>query len=138
MNELIDDLRVHELERSLTFVDDRDLDAERGEHRSVFDADDAGAHDGERSREPRERTDVVARDHRVAVRPDAVRRNGACAARNQDVRRRDLTPVLARRDAQPVRVDERRLAAENVDAVARQLIDDDRAFARNHFIDTRQ
>ena len=51
VNQLVDDLGVDELERSVALVDDRHLDAERREHRRVFDADDAGADHGERSRE---------------------------------------------------------------------------------------
>ena len=65
VNQLVDDLGVDELERPVAPVDDRDLDAERGEHRRVLDADHAGADDGERARKPLEAADLVARDDRT-------------------------------------------------------------------------
>ena len=42
MDQLVHDLVIEELERPRPLVDDRHLYAERGEHRGVLDADDAG------------------------------------------------------------------------------------------------
>ena len=51
VDQLVDDLVVEELERPLAPLDERDPHAERGEHRGVLDADDAGADDGHRARQ---------------------------------------------------------------------------------------
>ena len=138
MNELVHDLGVHELERPVALVHHRHLDAERGEHRRVLDADHARADDRQRSRQPGQTADVVARDHGVAERAHGVRGHGARAARDQHVRRGDFAPALATGDAQAMRIDERRLAAQDVHAVARKLIDDHRPFARDDFVHARE
>mgnify|MGYP001344260700 CR=1 FL=1 len=50
MHQLVDDLGVEKLEGTRATIDQRDLDANRGEDRRVLDANDAGADDGEFAR----------------------------------------------------------------------------------------
>ena len=139
VNQLVDDLGVDELERPIAAIDDRDLDAERREHRRVLDADDAGADDREGAGKPLHASDVVARDDRLTVGRDSGRRHRRGSGRDEDrSRTRSRATRRRRRDANAMRIDERRFAAKDVDAVARELIRDDRRFARPNLVDARQ
>ena len=89
VDQFVDDLRVAELEQALVAVDERDLDAELGEHRRVLDADDARADHRDRARQFRQADDVVAREHRAVVGLDR-RGRGLAAAGDQDEFGRDL------------------------------------------------
>ncbi len=51
VNQLVANLMVQELERPRALIDHRDLYPQRGKHRGVFDADDAGADHGHRPRQ---------------------------------------------------------------------------------------
>ena len=124
VDQFVDDLRVAELEQALVTVDERDLDAEFGEHRRVFEADHAGADHRDRSRELGQADDVVARQHRAVVGLDGRRRRLA-AAGDQDELGGDLPRRGARVDEHGVLVDERRAAAEELDIVAHELPRDD-------------
>ena len=140
MDQLVDDLGVDELERTVAPVDHRDLDAERGEHRCVLDADHPCADHGEGAGKPAQGADFVTRDHALAIRLNALRRHGLRTGGDENVGSRDLAPGLSvrARNAQSMRIGERRIAAQDVDAVARQLIRDDRSLARDHLVDARQ
>ena len=65
--ERLDDFAVGELEQAIAFFDERDADAEDGEHAGVFDADDAAADDDERARQRFQAEDLVAVDDGAAV-----------------------------------------------------------------------
>ena len=126
--ERLDDLRVAELEQAAALLDDRDLAAERGEHRRVLDADHAGADDdaassGSQSRPGcrRSRGRGGRRTRRSPAAP------GACRRRSRSSRR--LTPSAPR----PTRRDARACAGRrsgawpfrSSDVVARELGADD-------------
>ena len=62
VDQLVDDLAIEELERTVALVDQRHLHAERREHRRVLDADDAAADDGQRPRQGLQIADLIAGD----------------------------------------------------------------------------
>src|SRR5436309_1144490 len=74
---------------SRPFFDDGDLDAERGEHRRVLDADDAAADDGEGAGYPVEVEDVVRGEDDLAIGGNARRRRRRGADGDHDVGARD-------------------------------------------------
>ena len=87
--ERLADLAVEEVERAVALVDDRDLGAERAEHRGVLDADHAGADDRHRARHaPVELQQAVGVDDRAVVEGDGVRARGLRPDRDRRCARR--------------------------------------------------
>ena len=108
----LDDLVVAEVEHAVPLFDDGDLGAERGEHRRVLDADDAGADHDERCGDGIERED--RRRSRRPSRPSKATRVGprrAGAGGDDDPFGADLAVLAAAggsATAHGVRVDEAR------------------------------
>ena len=119
----LDDLRVAELQHVVALLDHRDLGAERGEHRGVLDADDAGADDHHRRRQRLQVEDAVGVQHPVFVELDAGRPGRLGAGGDHDVFAADGCAFAAGRviDQHGVRVEEPAVPGEEVDPVAHQL-----------------
>ncbi len=102
-----DDLVVAEVEHRRPALDDRDLRAERREHRGVLDPDDAGADDDDRRRDLPQAEQAVRVDHGELVELDLIGPGRARPDGDHDVRRGEpLLGAAVERDAQRVRVDE--------------------------------
>ena len=67
IDERLDDLPVDERQQLGARVDERDADAERGEHARVLETDDAGADDRNRPREVLDAQEIVARENVLTV-----------------------------------------------------------------------
>ena len=117
---------VEEVEHPLALVHDGDLGTERAEHRGVLDADDAGADHGHRPRHPvLELQHAVGVDDRAVVEVDRAAAARAASRRAMMIRSAWIgssEPLMRHR----VVVDERRLARQQADAVAPELLADDR------------
>ena len=116
------DLVVAEVEQAVALLDHGHLGAERREHGRVLDADHAAADDDERARQVRQLQDAVGVEHRRVVELDRLRPVRARADRDHDVVGRDAALLAARRDGDRVRVDEARVAVQQLHVVARQLV----------------
>ena len=138
MQQLVDDLGVEKLEGPVAPVDHRHLGAQRGEHRGVFDTDDARADDGEGSRNSRQRADLIARKDRLTIHGCAWWRSRPRTDGDEDERGRDIANAQGRCHAQGVRIDEGGAAAQNIDTVAPKLMFLDLALAPYHLVDTEE
>ena len=65
--ELVGNLAVDERHQPVALVDQRHPNAEGGKDAGIFAADHAGAHNGQRPRQPIEIEDIVARKDALAV-----------------------------------------------------------------------
>ena len=128
MEQRFDDFAVAEFEQLRAAVDDGHLHAERGEHDGVFEADHAAADDDHRTRHAAEREDFVGVENRLAVERDMVGSRRPGAGGQQDVPAFEDLWLAAAGDFDAVRIDERRFAADDVDAVAGELVLEDLPF----------
>ena len=121
--ERLDDLRVAEFQHVVALLHDGDLGAQRGEHRGVLDADDAGANHHHRRRQGLQVEDAVGVQHPVFVELDAGRAGRLGAGGDHDVLAADGRALAAGGvlDQDGVRVDEPAVALDQIDAVAHQL-----------------
>ncbi len=127
------DLGVAERQQLAARVDDRDLGADGGEDRGVFDADHTGADDHERLRDVVEVEDAVGVDDGLVVELDGGRACGPAAGRDHDRSRiHHLAAAVGGRDHDRVVVGELRRAVEDRHVVARQLIADHVGLALAH------
>ena len=134
MQKFVDDLVVAELERTIVSIDDGDLDAELGEHRRVFNADDAAADDRKCLGQTSEVDDVVAGENGVVIGLDG--RRGRDAARgDEDELGGGVAIERTALDRDGVRVDEASVAGKQVDVVAGELPRHHIEFACDHAID---
>jgi hypothetical protein len=122
--EPFDDLRVAEVEEAGTLLDDGRLRSQRGEHRRVLDADDAGAHDHHRGRDAPQPQQTVGVEDRAVVELDGRRPRGASAGGDHDPLGGE-TPLLAPRHEDRVRIEEAGAPGNDLDVVAEQLVPDD-------------
>ena len=112
-------------ERAVALIDDRDLGAERAEHRGVLDADHARADDGHRARHaPLQLQQPVGVDDRAVVEGDGVRARRLGADRDHDALGADR--LVGALDPDGVVVLERGVARQPADHVAAELLPHDR------------
>ena len=121
----LDDFAVAEFEQLRAAVDDGHLHAERGEHDGVFEADHAAADDDHRTRHVAEREDFVGVEDGLAVERDMARSRRPRAGGQEDVPAFEDLWFAAAGNFDVVRIDERRFAADDVDAVAGELVLED-------------
>ena len=123
MRELFDQFVIDEIEKGRARVDQRHRDIEGIEDRRVFDADDAGADDGEASRQPRQFDDVVAVEHVGAVERHVVGPERPGAAGDQNVGGGiDMLVAGVCGDFHLVRRDEAAVAVHRLDRIAGELM----------------
>jgi hypothetical protein len=120
----LDHLAIDELEQSRSRLDHGSVDAQRRQHRRVFDADHSAAHDRGRARYLVVLFDqeAVGVEHAPAIDRDLGVVRGARAAGDQHVVRRDLFRRLFAFDAQAMRRDEMRVPGQDAHAIALELI----------------
>ena len=94
----LDDLGVAEVQHVLPLLDDGDLGAQRGEHRRVLDADDAGADHHHRRRDRLEVEDAVGVQHPLLVELDAPGAGRLGAGGDHDVLAADRGALAAGAD----------------------------------------
>src|SRR5262249_28621139 len=135
VDELLDDLSVQELERTLPLLDERDGNAERREHRGVLDSDNTAAYYGHGPGNLLEVDHVVAGDDDLAVGGDAGRGRRPRPDGDDDVLGRDSSPAVALAHLEGVRVGERGLPPDDRDVIAAQLSLDDVLLAREDLAD---
>ena len=132
----LDDLEVAELEHPVAPLDHGHLGAERGEHRRVLDADDAGPDDDHRARDPLEVDDPVGVDDAPLVEVDGAGRAGfvpvAITIFSAVTCRSLARPATDDRDR--VRVDEAAGPVQQLDVVAGELAADDLDLAADHVL----
>ena len=121
VHERLDDLPVDELEQALTPVDHGDHGAERREDAGVLHADHAGADHEHRGGNLRQVEDAVGVDDGRAVDRDVLRDGGHRARGDHESLRADERRRSRALDLDRMRVDERGMSLENVNAVAREL-----------------
>src|SRR5262245_14326852 len=138
VDQLVDDLAIHELQRLLAALDQSHLNPERREHRRVLDADDAGAHHDQGARQLADPDDVVTGDHDLAVGADARRRRRRRADGDDEALGGDGPRAVGVRDGDRVRSGEPRLAVDHRDVVTAQLIVDDLALTSRDALDAGQ
>ena len=125
------DLAVEEVEHAVALVDHRDLRPERAEHRRVLDADHAGADDDHRARHVvLELEQAVRVDHGPVVEVDGLRARRMGARGDHDPVRPDRLVVALHLHG--VGVDEVRLAGQQADPVAPELLAHDGGLGRDH------
>ena len=117
----LDDLPVGEFEQPVAFFDERDADAEDGEHAGVFDADDAAADDDQGAGQFGQVENLVAVDDGAAVDGDLGRSGGPGADGDDDAAGFERGVGLRALDADLVGIEEAGDAVDHVDAVAREL-----------------
>src|SRR5579859_2527756 len=116
-----DNLLVGELKQPVAFFDQRDADAEDGEHAGVFDADDAAADYDQGARQLGQVHDLVAVDDGAAVDRNAVGGGRLGAHGENDPAGVQGHVCFRALDAQCLRVDEVGQAVDDVNAVAGEL-----------------
>ena len=129
--EALGDLRVAELEQASALLDDRDLDAEGGEHGCVLDPDHASSdHDG-RGRDAVEVPQAVRVEDRPVVELDRRRARGSCPGCDHDsLGGQPAFGAAGNRNG--VRIDEARAAGLDVHVVPNQLVLHDVDLALHH------
>ena len=129
--ERLADLVVEEAQDAIALVDDRDLGAERAEHRCVLDADHAGADDDHRARDTvLELQQPVGIDDRAVVELDLPGPRRPRTAGDDDPLRADRLVRIA--DLDGTGVLEVSLAGQKADAVAAELLAHHRGLRRHH------
>ena len=89
VHQLFHDLPVQEIQQAFTLINKRHIQPQRGEHRSIFDADYASAHHCHLPGQPLEFQKGVAGQYHLAVHRDAGRWRRDRADRNKNGRRGD-------------------------------------------------
>ena len=122
----LDYLSVAELEHARPLLDDRDLRAERREHRGVLDPDHTCADDDEGAGDSLQAQQAVRVDDRQPVEVDRHGMSRLGAYGNDDVRGADAPRSAAVAvHGQDVLVDESRRSLQQLDMVSLQLVADD-------------
>src|SRR5688500_13852233 len=91
----IDNLVVAELQQLRPSVDNRDLNAERGKHDGVLQANYATAHDAHRARDSAEAENFIRVEDRLAVERDVAGPRRTRAGSEQNVLRLEHLPLVA-------------------------------------------
>ena len=138
VHELVDDLAVEELERPIAALDQGHLHPDGREHRRVLDADDAGADHGQGPGQGFQAHDLIRVEHDLAVRLHAGCRRRARADRDDDVARPHPGRAGLGADGQRVRIEKGRLALDERDVVATQLLLDHLDLAAHDRLDARE
>ena len=119
--ERLDNFAVGEFEQAVALFNERDADAEDGEHAGVFDADHAAADDDQGAGQLRQVENLVAVDDGAAVDGNLGRGGGLGADGDDDAIGFEGGFGLRAFDADLVGIDEAGDAVDDVDAVAREL-----------------
>ena len=133
----LDDLAIGKVQQHRTLVQQRDLHSQRGEHRRILQADDAGAHDDQLARQLLQAVHLVGVEDAFAVDRDLRIVRGPGSAGDDEVLATQQGVSAVACDFDRVIVDEPGVAFVNRHPVATQLRLDDLDLARHHRVGTK-